>query len=139
MDTKQLQGLDPKLQEAYHRVMATTPLSAVSVNANLSQTPSVNKESIPSMNTPSGTVVKEKIVTTTPHPTETTQPLPAPSHPQNAGTVHVEYQLRSPHLAKQKGKMHIPIGVYVLGGAVFFILYTLFWVRVFNINVPFLP
>lgn len=96
-----VQTLDPKLQEAYNRVMGTdvrSPLAGQGRTDLPKTTPGAASESVQA-------------------------PTQIPQAPAQAATSYV---------SSKKG---IPWWIYLLAGVTFFALYTLFWVRMFNINL----
>ncbi len=135
--------LDPKLQEAYDRVMGT----------NISPLPS---------STPAG----QNPAVTPPAPTQTTVPPIASSQNPDVTVSHsVANEAKStsavqfysnPNLSEKsqkkeekqkakksegegKGGKGSKIGLILLLLIVFFLLYTVVWVKVFNLQLPFLP
>ncbi|MDZ4228005.1 MAG: hypothetical protein U1E54_02045 [Candidatus Levybacteria bacterium] len=172
MDPQKLSQLDPKLREAYQRVMgvvipkpqsptaqAQTPLpDEASAKAgtpipSISQpepesipTPTPTSEPIPAPNIEPQPAIPQQEATPAPQPTNPTQQSSnfiqmnsevsaAPTPTQNF-TAPV---LQAPTVVlKKKGNMLIPamIAITIL---VFIVVYGLFWARIFNLNLPFLP
>ena len=96
-----IQSLDPKLQEAYNRVMGTdvrSPLAGQGKTDLPKAMPSAASESVQA-------------------------PTQIPQATAQASTSYV---------SSKKG---IPWWIYLLAVVTFFALYTLFWVRIFNINL----
>lgn len=98
MNPKNLSHLDPKLKEAYERVMGTS----VPAPAQASSTPLASPSPTPAVSTP----VQEA--------------------PQNQVVAN----------KKKEGLSPILVGVAVI---LFFAAYTVIWIKVFNLKVPFLP
>lgn len=120
MDKNPLQ-LDPKLKEAYDRVMGT------SVGNTPQQNPPQPHPQEQPKEQPQPQIANQ------PEPTvhETTvNPSPAPAQVAAAPTQ------KAVIAEKKKGKIS-PL-VIVLGIIVFFAIYLVVWVKLFNINVPFI-
>jgi len=101
MNPNNLSHLDPKLKEAYERVMGTTiPAQA--------QTPS-------------------------PAPTTTPAPFPTVSAPTPVQEPQSQMVVNK---KKVVGLSPILVAVAVI---LFFLAYTIIWIKVFNLKVPFLP
>jgi hypothetical protein len=147
MDPKTLSNIDPKLRETYERVMGTTPTSSPAtpppapVQADAAPqtphepppeapTPASLFSSSPSTDTPDTSAFGQPAVVT-PYNPETTaqtnehsmnQPLPSPaSVAQAAHTQEATPLLRV---------------LYIVGAVLFFMVYTIFWVKIFKL--PFL-
>lgn len=124
------QTLDPKLKEAYDRVMGT--------QTSPSQPPT------PAPNVPPASTI-EQPVTVPPTPTSFTPPIqPSPAHSEPAEPVepvtqvyHAQAQPVSTTTLNSQKKSKISWWVFVLMGLAFFIVYTLVWIRVFNVSLPF--
>src|SRR5260221_14053596 len=156
MDQKQAGNLDPKLQEAYNKVMgipasgdpAQTTVTTPNVTVSATQVPATPitppiMSSTPT--TPAPVVMPEPII-----PANPTPPSPQPSVqtvqatiPVGRATVHVGATVTpETHGFVAKGKksgMKISPVILILGGVVFFLVYALIWVKVFNLQLPFLP
>lgn len=124
MAIKQLNTLDPKLKETYERVMGT------SSQPNVPQ-PIIQKQTIQPqhLQTQPSPFTKPQ---PTQQPIQISQPVPfqAPS-PQTQ-------QVQAPQATSKKRNKMLPIFL-VLTGIVFLIGYTIVWVKIFNLNLPFLP
>lgn len=127
MDSKNLGQLDPKLKAAYDRVMST------SVNTNTA---------------PAAPAAAHTPSTATPPPVPT--PPPAPPPPAHHTPLHATNLMESttpstgstaiPKVTEpKKAKGGISPVILIVGGIVFFAVYTLLWVTVFKIPIPFLP
>jgi len=129
MDPQKLSQLDPKLREAYQRVMGTTiPEPAVPnqapATAPLQPTPPV----------------------TQPQPVINPQAAPEPAIPQQPTSNFVQMnstvaaipadQAQSGTVLKKKSGL-MPV-LFIIAGLIFIGIYTLFWVKIFNLQVPFL-
>lgn len=124
MDSKQLNQLDPKLKETYERVMGT-PLNKSFTQPLPPQLPT----NMPKTPFPSATPVTTQ--------TPTRQPSPKPFQPQPATYNVGQNQKPQTQIAKKQNKM-TPIFI-VIGSFIFIILYALIWIKVLNLEVPFLP
>ncbi len=112
MDPKTLPTLDPKLQEAYERVMGTsvTPAAPVPVSTPV----------------------------TTPQPPPTTQPIaaaPLPPVPPLTPTHHASITFVAGNAEPSKTK-NSPV-IFIFAGLVFFVVYVLFWMKFFSFKLPF--
>lgn len=120
MDPQKLSKLDPKLREAYQRVMGTevsqTQVSPVSQSQPEPQ-PEVNAQ--PNISAQQAPTQSSAFFTPTP----------------NFATPVPQAQ---PIITERRGNplMLIAVGIAVL---VFVVIYGLFWARVFNLKLPFLP
>lgn len=156
MDPKQSAQLDPKLQEIYDRVMGTSvpqqpPLPAVQ--------PTIQSQSV----VPEPITVQPKAATitaaTTPMPTQTAapvlapDPLPAtpPQTPINlpqmsasaldsinpAPAVPAKKKFTA-FMGKKNMKMDFKVSpaILIVGAVAFLLIYTVIWVKVFNLSVP---
>lgn len=167
MDQNQLSSLDPKLKEAYERVMNTagapatqTPQPSVqTAPSNVSQ-PSIQPanspmqtqavqtpespltESLPQ--TPSATneqvnppVVVNQPATiaspTIPLQTQTTTPAPMTESMANS-QIHAYV---ADEVAGVKQSLQLIQLMYIGGGLLFFAVYALFWMKFFNVALPF--
>ena len=138
MDPQKLSQLDPKLREAYERVMGTT---------------------IPAPQAPAQAPVPPAPVAPTPQPQP--QPLQPPFSPQpqvvpeavpaqpasNFVQMNSEIRTAAPNIAPQaqaqtmvlKKKSGIMPVLFVFVGIIFIVIYALFWTKFFNLKLPFLP
>lgn len=126
MDKKLYPTLDPKIKEVYDRVMglslATSPLAPSSPQKPVEKPVTQTISYQPSSNT-------------TPQPAKPPVPPTAPAtttFTATAGTI------ASSSGAKIKNSTISPAILIVLG-LVFFFVYALFWMKLFNLPVPFLP
>lgn len=153
--THQLSTMDPKLKAAYESVMKGPAPTA--------STPSEEKPKIPTpglgSESAAPTTTSTTITTTTTAPPKMVveeqkdpepQPIVQPAAPQptvlvkpaTGGTVHIGYSAKpgaGHKLAIEKKSSGIPPALYIVGCILFFLLYSLFWVKVFGVKVPFLP
>ena len=178
MDPKQpANQLDPKLKEAYERVMGTMP--AASTPQQPVNTPPAQPMN-PSMQSPIKATAPN-VMPTMPHEIPSTAlPVTHPVNPQSMMTppvqpinslpVKTEPMVQSPlpqPAAQPMGPMHatVPLStqnpvhaptaqihgfvapkkksgispiLLIAGGIVFVIAYTLIWVKIFNVHIPFL-
>jgi hypothetical protein len=135
MDPQKLSQIDPKLREAYLRVMGTevsapqanppvqTPVSVPQFQAQQEPIPAPTPVSQPIQEMNSEIPVPK---TSMPDGLRMTPPIgPAPAfRPQPAA------------FEKKSGMMPV---LFAVVGIVFIVIYALFWTRVFNLKLPFLP
>jgi hypothetical protein len=143
MDPKTLSNLDPKLRETYERVMGTAGTPAVTGSApSVVPPPAVDTSSqlatplttTPQIPTPTATPVMDTQLSTPPPatnesfqtpviPANEPAPLPSPA----SVNQDVESRAASPVIRI----------LYIIGALVFFGVYTFFWMKVFNLKLPF--
>lgn len=164
MDPKKAAQLDPKLQEAYDRVMgvATNPAQPAASPAPVapaaspspimptqSQSPAMPVSPVDPMisgATPSVTP------TISPQPDTASQPMPVipadPTTPNASPAVTAPAMPAQdplpgspakPHAFVAKKGMKVSPVILAVGGIAFLVVYTLIWVKVFNLQLPFLP
>jgi hypothetical protein len=135
MDPQKLSQLDPKLREAYLRVMGTevptpqatpsvqTPAAVPQFQAQESSRPFVpTAQTIPGFGQGSSEIpVPQTSMPTGLRMTSPTGPAPA---------------FRPQPVALKSGFMPV---LFAIVGVVFIVIYALFWTRVFNLKLPFLP
>jgi len=66
---------------------------------------------------------------------------PTAAVPPQQSTVHIDYMLKKPassSVSFGKKKLGIPPVLYIVGCILFFVLYTLFWAKVFGLPIPYL-
>jgi uncharacterized membrane protein len=132
MDKNATQTLDPKLKEIYERVMSTQVKPAA----------------------PAATPTPQPAPTAAPNqpvqPATQPQPTVPPVMPQAAPAAAAVPQVMQANVTfsnaaaggkqeatgKKKGLSPILI---IITGVVFFVIYTLFWLKFFSIPIPFLP
>lgn len=146
MDPKTAPNLDPKLQEAYNRVMNTT----------VPQPPAA-----PQPQTPPPLPITPPQVSTIPTPPSPPPPPPStPTIPQanpiqppitdqpQTTVMHATIPLTTtkpsssaPILAASKsgGKGLSILPFIIIGGIIFLAVYTVFWIKFFKLSIPFLP
>jgi hypothetical protein len=127
---KSISGLDPKLQETYNRIMsAATPPAAPAPGAVAGQvTPPVNATAAPAVDQASAI----------PQPTGTpVQPQPSVNPYAQAAAATPVTTAPTIDLPTNKAPSTSLIRALYIGGAVvFFIAYTIFWIKIFNLPVP---
>lgn len=137
--------LDPKLQEAYDKVMAVPTEPAVPPTATPEPTMPTTSPS-PDPSAPTAPV--------TPQPTmPAAEPAPAPVMPTPAmdttpvmptspdaapTTVTLDNPVMNTHPAKVKKPMKVSPVVLIVGGLVLLVAYALIWIKIFNLQVPFI-
>lgn len=154
MDAQKLSQLDPKLRDAYQRVMGTViPEPTV---PNQSPTPPVNTPTTPTPN-PTPQPAVPPVVDPQPvvNPQSTPQPTPEPASQQPTSnftqmnsTVAAAPALNSPNFSAPaapiqntavfKKKSGLTPILFIIAGIFFIGIYTLFWIKIFNLQVPFL-
>ena len=168
----QLSTMDPKLKEAYQKVMST-PIPTPGNQSTDTKTPE-EKPTVPppgiqqtTVDTPTQTVTttvttqpkmiteeqkEETIAAPTPNSVPEA-PKEEPKHIGNSmvftssgkphqatGTIHIGYSAKpGTKVVLEKKKLGIPPALYIVGCVLFFALYTIFWIKVFGVKVPFLP
>jgi len=154
MDAQKLSQLDPKLREAYQRVMGTV----IPEPAAPGQTPTPPPADAPNIPTPVPTPTPQQPVppVADPQPTTNPQPTPEPTAPPQPASNFVQMNsaveaaptLNSPNFAapaapvqntvvlKKKNTL-MPL-LFGIAGLVFIAIYTLFWAKIFNLKLPFL-
>lgn len=149
MDPASLSNLDPKLRETYERVMGTTPAPTDPPPTTSDATTATTTS------TPTDTMTASEPSTPETVPTPATpaenpaavDPLAAPaadttsSPEQQPQTVTITQSLPNPTIENQIAAPHGHMGLikifYVLGAIVFFVIYVFFWMKIFNISLPF--
>jgi len=136
MDPKVPQPLDPKLQEAYDRVMGVAVDPAPSITGT--PDPIIQEQPIPSASASTTQPLSETMqapglpiipsLPLTEEVTKTPQPLMVPGAP--SGKTHA-------FVAKSGGRKMSPI-IWVAGGVVFLIIYTIVCFKLFNVPIPFI-
>lgn len=144
----QLSTMDPKLKEAYQKVMAGGPSMS---NTPTNATPPANPA--PGINTdkPTETIgtSQPKMIVEEEKPATETPPKPVREQSviftggnkqHGTGTIHIGYSAKpGQKLHLEKKKLGIPPALYIVGCVLFFMLYSIFWIKVFGISLPFLP
>jgi len=119
--------LDPKLKEAYDRIMGATLPSA--------------PQSPPAMQSPVQPQKPPMTIPTTQSPlptqqqTATAQDSPSTAHIAPPLTSHVSSGFVAP---QEEKKPAVSGTLLIIAGVVFFIVYTLFCLKLFGIPIPFL-
>lgn len=120
MNPKNYTNLDPKLREAYDRVMnavispVSEPAQSTTVVSNQTFTPGPQTPKPPS----------------TPPPAPLVNPVVQKQAQMTAGTI------TGVSISQHKSGI-LPI-VIILGGIIFFAVYAFFWLKFFQIQLPFL-
>lgn len=147
----QLHTMDPKLKEAYERVMGFnhtahhTPdeTSSPQIAPDLStfQNPPQPQQPIQTPSQP-----KADTVSDTNTPEQTAKPLEAMPRSEvpirrSMETVHIETQPRTtpkPVVQEVKKKQETSPLIMWIGGLVFFFVYAIVWMKLLNVPIPFL-
>lgn len=164
MDPKSLANLDPKLRETYERVMGTTtgadgasdlspfapsPTQPVAADAPPAETPPAaasTTDSSPAATTPDTAFSTPQPAAETPAANETaTSPTPTAYMPvaeaqpaENVNPYAAATPFPSPaEVAQSREVSPILRILYIVGAVIFFIAYTFFWVKIFNLPLPF--
>lgn len=136
MDPKKLSGIDPKLQEAYNRIMATpTPANqpqSGQANPQSSAKPSAAAEQ-PATNhaASSGQPIP-------PQPLPTLTPIDSHSNNKTPSTKPNNNAHAAVGMVAKSGS-GVPTVVLIVAAVIFFLVYTLFFIKLFGVSVPFLP
>lgn len=146
MDPNTLSNLDPKLKETYEKVMGTNvtpPASSIPdqvtdaspATPQSAPTAPINAEAPPVQNQMNGSdglsapvqtppVENINISSESPQTVTINQPLPNPAETSILPN-------------KSHGHMGLIKVFYVLGATVFFVIYIFFWMKIFNLQLPF--
>lgn len=151
MDPKQSAQLDPKLQEAYDRVMGLTleqpapqpsPQPPVTAVEPTQITPSPPVASTPTLNQP--VTVTSTALPTTISPETDTAPVPSQLPQMSASaldamsptpTTPVHKKMHA-FIAKKTADFKVSPVILIVGAIAFLLIYTVIWVKVFNLSVP---
>jgi len=122
---KNVSQLDPKLKEAYDRVMGTV------VTPPVKATPTAMSATSPSVPPLSSTPLS-------PTPTMSVNPLPTTSTTAiNHQAVSVPISNTKITTLKKKSGAFKAL-IFMFAGIVFFIIYALVWIKMFNLKFPYL-
>jgi hypothetical protein len=150
MDPKSLSGLDPKLRETYERVMGTAASTSNSQNTPATNSttnpmptfdamPSPAGSSIPPPTDTSSTVIDQPAQTgdlntlqptLTPTSSLTQTPTTYPPLPSPAQINQLPPQITN----STSPAIRI---LYIVAGIIFFIVYAIFWLKIFKFPLPF--
>jgi hypothetical protein len=167
MDPKQqVNQLDPKLKEAYERVMGTPvggtspqpaspapaipnqPIAAMPAATPMPPNPPTISAGMPNLTAPQGAPqpampipqanahIQQNPVTN-PFGMPAQQPSPAVPAATSAPVPNKQGPGSHGFVANKKG-LHISPLILILGGIVFLLVYTVFWFKFFNIPLPFI-
>jgi hypothetical protein len=158
MDPKTLSTLDPKLRDAYERVMGTTAVPKAAPNAKPTPpvatpvtpaaqpstplpAPSLNVQSIPETSSVIGAAAPGTSFTQMPQQIAVNLPVAPPSSAGSSANTLPGYAANIPAASKEAPKKK-GLGIFSLFVTfllfVFFLMYTIFWVKFFKISIPFL-
>lgn len=144
MDPQKLSQLDPKLREAYERVMGTAipksqsqpePKPIPSPIGEPALEPQPVPEPQPAINPqqPQFIPTSEPVIPIQPE-------VPAPV--ATTATATPNFTAPAPQtqtiVLKKKRGMMMPV-LFGITGLIFIVIYTLFWTKIFNFKLPFLP
>ena len=129
MDSKQLNQLDPKLKETYERVMGT---STVPIQKPFIPNPTVVTNPLPITPQP---ITQKPLVQSQPihQSVQSFQAKPIQAQPTQPQSM------QKSQLQNLKKKNKILPALAALGGIIFLIGYAFFWIKFFNLKLPFLP
>ncbi len=137
MDPK-LSGLDPKLREAYERVM-----NGPSASSGASTPPSNPAQSLPQQ---PGSVSPPPPEVQTPVPEPAPAPLVSPTPPLAPAPASNNFAFNSNYQSNQsttttvkKAGGKLSSILIILGLVVLLVAYTFVWVYLFKLKIPFLP
>lgn len=143
MDPKQNAQLDPKLKEAYDRVMGTaTPTTTP---------PPVDSMATGPASAPSPVSATPVVSPTVSPATPTTAPTPEPALPvapvvmphstetvRIGGNTPIEVQHTTTGTTHNETKKGISPIIIILGAIVFLLVYSLFWIKFLNVPIPYI-
>jgi hypothetical protein len=162
MDPSALSNLDPKLRETYEKVMGTNtappadpqPPQAAD-GQQTTQSPEQNASSAteaPASSTPTqadASASSENATSVNPAPASDglSEPIQSPppqdtmqsSEGPQTVTINqpVQNSASTEIITKPQGHMGLIKVFYVLGATVFFVIYIFFWMKIFNLSLPF--
>ncbi|MBI4096457.1 MAG: hypothetical protein HY425_01940 [Candidatus Levybacteria bacterium] len=160
MDPQKLSQLDPKLRDAYQRVMGTVipdpPVPAPQPTPQPEPTPAPIAEPAPAIEEPAVPPAEPPAAPSIPQQPISEPELTINPQPQAANFVQMNSEISAaPDVAavpdsnfampaqaqtatiKKKSNALMPI-LFVIAGVVFIVIYALFWTKVFNLKLPFL-
>lgn len=129
MDPSTLSNLDPKLKETYEKVMGTNTATQPKTSDQPDTASSPNQNPQLNDNGLSAPITQPPVEdpaqsSETPQSVTINQPLPNPAS--------------SDIISKpQSGHGGLIKIFYVLGATVFFVIYIFFWMKIFNLSLPF--
>lgn len=145
MDPNALSSLDPKLRETYEKVMGTGTAPLADTPANPPAVPADQASADPAPQAPAADAAPAGAApTSAPAPEISSAPVAENAQAADQGPKVVtisqaapaapapELQITQPH-----GHMGLMKVFYILGGVVFFVIYIFFWMRIFNLSLPF--
>ncbi|OGH25098.1 MAG: hypothetical protein A3B47_03315 [Candidatus Levybacteria bacterium RIFCSPLOWO2_01_FULL_39_24] len=142
MDPQKLSQLDPKLREAYQRVMGTTiptppaaPIQTQAPPPSIPSDPTQIPQPQPIINPQSQAVPMPESVPTQPATNFVQMNSEVPAPAQNF-TTPPPMPLAQTMAVKKKSGIIMPI-LFGFAALVFIAIYTLFWTKIFNFNLPF--
>ena len=145
MNPKGANDLDPKLRQAYERIMGNSTAKPaaeppLTVSPPQGQAPPQNTANQNPPQPPQAPVMQTQTVDTKPSASETLSQFQAP--PQNNNSAFGTFseppantfaQTDSPSTSPPKKKVGIPTPVVVLGAIVFLAVYSLVWAKIFGL------
>lgn len=135
MDPVKTSDLDPKLKEVYERVMGISSVSAIPA------APSFSNTNNPEPKTP---IITTSPTNNVPLPIKPTLNVSAETINHPAPPAAAKIPMEAPISQTQKSeelvvnKKGISPILILAAGIVFFAVYSLFWLKFFNIKLPFL-
>jgi hypothetical protein len=138
MDPNSLSSLDPKLRETYEKVMGSQPTAT---NDVASPPPADNTPPAQPVQNADAGVNPPAADTPSPELSSTPNQDATPPQDQEPQVVTISQSLPAPTADNQIVQPHGHSGLikvfYVLGTTVFFVIYIFFWMKIFNISLPF--
>lgn len=141
MDPQTPNNLDPKLQATYDKVMGTP----TSPQANTPQAAPAAAPTPPPPPAPATAAPDQSTPATPPaDPAQTAAPS-IPQTPYTADNLSFQAAIQPPDanqmplggvVAPRQPSSLLKI-LYIIGGVVFFVVYTFVWIKIFNIPLPF--
>lgn len=150
MDPKTLASLDPKLRETYERVMGTSPVAGATPSQPTDATaaappapPAPTPPDNPAVTTDAAAQAPAGQLFSPSAPGAPPIPSAGPAYtPENLGLTQpmpAAQPLPSPNMAmtgSQSTSSLLRI-LYIIGGIIFFVAYTYFWIKIFKLPLPF--
>ena len=135
MDPKKLSQLDPKLQEAYNKVMATpvaTTTAPAGATVSVSTQTTTTQQPAAHPTTPPTTPLS-------PPPLPTLTPIGGSTKTSTTTVIKPGAQAAPVGMIAKNGSGGVSPVILAVAAVIFFLVYALFWVKFFNFPVPFLP
>lgn len=144
MDPKQPAQLDPKLKEAYDRVMGTATPPVASPTTPQPPVPVATPNpavTLPPTQSTSAAPTTQPAAPTPAEPPLTVAPVVMPHSTETVrigGATPIEVQHTTTGVVVKGTKKGISPVIIALGAIVFLVVYSLFWIKFLNVPVPFI-